>query len=164
MCRKFADCALMLLVLVAPGFVQSQSSESSAQAPAAEGQAQLRRRVSGRAYGTPCWKQAGMTPQNVNQRWKIEDRGKGRIAAVCSEASLSPDEKRKKIEQIHQETDQEFANLISAKQLEAFKSCQAELDKKRPANTGQKELGPCGGVIPVEPATAGSHSHSQPAN
>jgi hypothetical protein len=160
MCRKFANCALALIVLVAPGLAQSQSSEEgSAQAPAAEGQARPRRRVSGRTFGTPCWTQAGITPQNVNQRWKIEDQGKVKIAGVCGDASLSPEQRRAKIDEINKETDQEVASLIPAKQLQAFKSCQAELDKKRPPAAGQKEVGPCGGVIPPSAPEASAHEH-----
>ena len=36
-----------------------------------------------RAHPAPCWRQAGLTADMVNQRWKLEDQKKTRIAAVC---------------------------------------------------------------------------------
>jgi hypothetical protein len=106
-----------------------------------------------------CWKQAGISPDQVNQRWRIEDRGKARITGVCSEASTSAEQKRAKIDEINVETSQEVANLIPANQLQAFKSCQAEQDKKRPKTPGEKDLGPCGGVISQSAPAASDHTH-----
>ena len=111
---------------------------------------------------------AGIAPALVNQRWHIEDNAKGKISAVCTDPALTAEKKREKIQEINAETEQEIAKIIPAKQLEAFKACQAERDRenaKRPGAKGQKELGPCGGVIPPQPE-APSHQHppSNPPN
>lgn len=98
------------------------------------------------SHPTPCWRQAGLTSDLVNRRWKIEDQAKTKIQAACTEETTSAKQKHDKIEQIHQETDQAIAKLIPAKQLAAFNACQAELDKNKPKPA--KELGPCGGAIP----------------
>jgi hypothetical protein len=103
----------------------------------------------------------------VNQRWHIEDNAKGKINAVCTDPALTAEKRREKIREINGQTDQEIAKIIPAKQLEAFNTCQAERDQekaKRQAK-GQKELGPCGGVIPAQPE-APSHQHppSNPPN
>jgi hypothetical protein len=155
MCRMFASCAVMLALLALPALAQSQSSASADQ-PAVPNQRYGRYRAPQTAL---CWKQAGISPEQVNQRWHIEDRGKARIAGVCSDASTSAEQKRAKIDEINAETDQEVANLIPANQLQAFKSCQAELDKKRPKTPGEKELGPCGGVISQSAPAASDHTH-----
>jgi hypothetical protein len=96
----------------------------------------------------------------VNQRWQIEDNSKTKISAVCTDTSLSADQRLAKIHEIHQQTDAEIAKLIPEKELSAFKACQAEHDKQNAshAKTPQKELGPCGGVMPSAGAMSG-HQH-----
>jgi len=99
----------------------------------------------------PCWREAGMSPGMVNQRWQLEDNAKTKISAVCTDTSLSADQRLAKIHEIHQETDAQIAKIIPEKQLSAFKACQAERDKlnaSRTGKTGEKELGPCGGAMP----------------
>jgi len=140
-----------------------QAGDASAQpqpVPASPRRATLQRQ-------TPCWRLAGIAPELMNRRWHIEDHAKGKISAVCTDPAMTAEKRREKIQEIKAETEQELAKIIPAKQLEAFKACQAERDQenaKRPGAKGQKELGPCGGVIPPEPG-APSHQHpSNPAN
>jgi hypothetical protein len=110
----------------------------------------------------PCWREAGISPEMVNQRWHIEDDGKTKISAVCTDPSLSADQRLAKIHEIQQQTDAEIAKLIPEKQLIAFKACQADRDKKKASQatkTPEKELGPCGGVIPFNSSMSG-HEHN----
>ena len=136
-----SSIALLFLTLGLPVFAQSDATTQDS--PAVDQPVPHRARVQ-----TPCWKQAGMTADMVNRRWHIEDEQKVKIAQVCSEPSTSPQQKHDKIDQIHAETDRAMAQLIPTKELIAFNKCQAELDKRHPKAAGQKELGPCGGVIP----------------
>ena len=76
-------------------------------------------------------REAGIPPAKVNERWKIEDNAKGKISEVCSDVSLTPEKKREKIRQINEQTEQEIAKLITAKQLAAFKACQAKRDQEK---------------------------------
>ncbi|HYL12317.1 MAG TPA: hypothetical protein VEV41_04750 [Terriglobales bacterium] len=164
-------CAVLLLTLSIPLFGQSAQNapaapaeRSSPQAPAESAPAQPTppAAYSGRrARQRLCWREAGIAPALVNQHWKIEDSAKGQITAVCTDSSLSAAQRQQKIREINAQTEQEIAKIIPAKQLEAFKACQAEQDKenaKRVGKTGQKELGPCGGIIPP-PAAAPEHMH-----
>jgi len=157
MLRKLVEtCSLLLCA----GAVFAQTSASSAQpsagaeptpAPAVRARRQVRQ--------APCWAEAGMAPQMVNDRWKIEDQGKARISAVCSDSSLSPAQRHDKIQQIHAETDQEVARLIPSKQLQAFNACQAQRDQARPKPASEKELGPCGGVVGASTSGGDAHNH-----
>lgn len=159
--RALRDGVLALLFLgcVVPAFAQSAEAPQAAPTQPAAPQAPARPRPR-RVVEVPCWKQAGLTPDMVNQRWKIEDQGKVKIAAACKDPTTSAQQKRTKIEEIHTETEQAFAKLVSSKQLEVFKSCRAEGDKKNPKLAGEKELGPCGGAIPAEGAhDAMDHEH-----
>jgi hypothetical protein len=179
-------CAVLLLVLAAGLLGQSAQNapttppgQSSPQAPPAQaspqapaGSEQTRPTPPAARNGrplrqVPCWREAGISPAMMNQRWQIEDNAKGKIAGVCSDHSLTPEKKGDKIRQIDQDTAREIAKIIPAKQLEAFKACQAERDREkanRPGKTPPRELGPCGGVIPKQPdASPHSHEH-QPSN
>ncbi len=149
---------------------QTSGGQTSPQAPAESAEPQAtppapRRRRPPRQ--TPCWRVAGIAPEGVNQRWQIEDNAKGKISALCSDPSLTPEKKRESIHQINEQTEQEIAKIIPAKQLEAFKACQAERDRekaKRQGATAQKDLGPCGGVIPEQPGAAQHPHEHQPSN
>jgi hypothetical protein len=166
----FAFLALPLTVSVVAHSLGSAridgSRQSSPQTPAAQSPPQAAtepaqpqpvasgsRRASAQRQ-TPCWRLAGIAPELVNQRWHIEDNAKGKINAVCTDPALTAEKKRQKIHEINEQTEQEIAKIIPAKQLEAFKACQAERDQEKAKHQGakvQKELGPCGGVIPGEP-------------
>lgn len=143
--------------------------QTSPQAPAESAQPQPNPPAGYRARSprqTPCWRAVGIAPGKVNQRWRIEDSAKGKIGAVCNDPSLTAEKRRDMIQQVNEQTEQEIAKIIPAKQLEAFKACQAERDQEeaRHRATAQKELGPCGGVIPAKPG-APQHSHEhQPSN
>ncbi|HKN34107.1 MAG TPA: hypothetical protein VJX16_12790 [Terriglobales bacterium] len=169
-------CAVLLLALGAPllaGTAQNAATasgeQSTTKAPAEATQPQPTFPPPHSAHPvrqTLCWRQAGISPAAMNQRWKIQDNAKGRISEVCTEATLTPEKKRDRIRQINQETEQEIAKIIPAKQLDAFKACQAEQDREKAKHLGKaaaKELGPCGGIIPEQPA-APEHSHEQPHN
>jgi len=157
--------SVLFLVMAVSGFAQSAEpaqnepaaqSEPAAQNEQAPTDAPAAHRMHRRNYGPPCWKQAGMTGDMVNERWKIEDQQKVSIAGVCSEASTSPQQKHDKIEQIHANTKEAIAKLIPADTLEKFNKCQADLEKRQPASGPKKELGPCGGTIPTPGA---EHDH-----
>jgi hypothetical protein len=147
--------AMLFLVLVVPGFGQSTEAPQAAPTESSSQEAPARPRPH-RIAELPCWRQAGLTADMVNQRWKIEDQSKVKVEAVCNDPATSAQQKHTKIEEIHAETDQEIAKLIPSKELQAFNSCQAERDKKQPKPA--KELGPCGGVIPSD-ATHGGMDH-----
>lgn len=113
---------------------------------------------------TPCWRVAGLSPEIVNQRWKIDDDAKTKISAVCTDNALSAQQKTDKIHQINAEKDQEFAKITPADKLATLNTCQAQRDRENAARPGtaKKELGPCGGSLPTVPA-AGAHAHEHPA-
>jgi hypothetical protein len=156
--QRNSSIALLFLALGVQVF--AQSTEPAENEPVADQPVRHRALVQ-----APCWKQAGMTPDMVNKRWKLEDQQKGRIAQVCTEPSTSAQQKHDKIEQIHADTDRALAQLIPVKELKAFNKCQAEVDSRRPKAPGEKELGPCGGVIPASAADgttapAADHHHN----
>jgi len=161
--RVLRDTAMalpfLLAVFVFPAFAQSSQGSptpsTEVDTPKTPTQSPVRRRIP----EVPCWRQAGITPDKVNQRWKIEDQAKAKIAATCNEESTSPQQKHDKIEEIHRETDEAIAKLIPQEQRQAFNSCQAAMEQKHPKSAPPKELGPCGGVIPKSGETEMTHHH-----
>jgi hypothetical protein len=155
-----SSIALLFFPLALQAFAQSAepAQQSSTQSAAVTNRARILR------HGPPCWRQAGMTPDMVNQRWQIEDQQKVKIAQVCAEPTTSAQQKHDKIEEIHADTDRAIAHLIPTKELTAFNKCEADLDQRRPKPSGQKELGPCGGVIPnsasTDVASTPEHHHN----
>ncbi len=151
---------LLFGVLALHGFAQStDASQQNSTEPTV-----VRRRVHAQPHGEPCWRQAGITPDMVNQRWHIEDQEKVKIAQVCAEPSTSAQQKHDKIEEIHSDTDRAIAHLIPAKELATFNKCEADLNQRYPKPAAEKELGPCGGVIPnsasTDVAAAPEHRHN----
>jgi hypothetical protein len=104
------------------------------------------------AAGVPYRRRAA-TRKSSSRGWNktAADDAKIKISGVCSDPTLGPDQKLGKIHEINQQRDDAITKLIPEKQLSAFKSCQAEREKEnasRPKRTPERELGPCGGVIP----------------
>jgi hypothetical protein len=160
--KLIGTCGLMLLC-VGAGLAQTPASPAATSPkPTAEAE-QPRTQPSAvrhQPHGPGCWKQAGIAPQLVNDRWKIEDRGKTKIFAVCTDRTLSAAQRRDKIVQINSDTEKEVAQLIPSKQLAAYKACQAEKDKARPKTASAQELGPCGGIItPPDSREGMEHNH-----
>ena len=150
---------LTVLVLTVAALAQSPqdapapSGGSTAQTPS----------PSPRAPHGNCWKKAGITPDKINEQWKIQDAGKVKISGVCSDPKLTPEQRLAKIHGINEETDKEISRLIPAQQLSVYKSCMTQREAKAKAKAKgpqPKELGPCGGSVPTSSKDHGSHDHS----
>ena len=107
--------------------------------------------------GTPaprhiaCWKRVGISPAVIQQRKAIMEAAKTKIQGICGDDSLTGQQKKEQIHQIHQEAVQQAEGLIPAAQMEAVKKCQASY------STGShhaRATSPCGEPLePAEPTT-----------
>jgi hypothetical protein len=171
---------VLLFALAVPSLVSAQDTpasppqEQNSQQPPAEASPQNQpaqpqpgtpRSHPYRRHEPPCWRQAGIAPEMVNQRWKIEDDAKTQINAVCSDPTLGPQQKTEKIHEINNDRDEQITRLIPANQLTAFNACQAKREQEMAERMGKtaappktKELGPCGGVMPASTG-APAHQH-----
>jgi hypothetical protein len=170
-------CGLFFVALAVAGFAQSSEMQQPAapqaaatpQTPAATGEPALSQPLSTHAKrmraerGPQCWRLAGITPDMMNQRWKINDEAQVKVSQVCADPTLSPEKRQDKIHEIDEQRDKEIAHLIPAKELESYRSCQAKRDAERPANPDEKKLGPCGGVIPASAAHDSHDAHDHHA-
>jgi hypothetical protein len=96
----------------------------------------------------PCWEEAGIPKSVIEQRRQIERITRGEIQSVCNDSSLTPEQKREKIRQLHQQARQQMQGLITPQQKEAMKACQQQRAAAHPPNSGLGKhvggRGPCG--------------------
>jgi len=60
----------------------------------------------------------------MEQRRAVQERTRSEIEAVCSDPSLSQQERQQRIRQIHEQAKQELDALTTPQQMEELKSCQ----------------------------------------
>ena len=94
----------------------------------------------------PCWEVAGVSKAAIQQRRMITQQARQQVEAVCANSSLSIQQKRQQIQQIHQRERQEIEALITPAQQEAIRSCQ---QGRNGGHSGGGHLGgghggPCG--------------------
>ena len=72
----------------------------------------------------PCWEVAGVSKAAIRQRRIITQQARQQVEAVCTNSSLSMQQKRQQIQQIRQREHQEIEAVITPAQQEAMRSCQ----------------------------------------
>jgi len=72
----------------------------------------------------PCWQVAGISRSALQQRRAIARQARQEVESVCANSSLSLQQKRQQIEQIHQRERQQIDGIITPAQQEALRSCQ----------------------------------------
>jgi hypothetical protein len=95
------------------------------------------------AHQKPCWQQAGISQSAMQQRKQIEQSTHSQIESVCSDSSLTPQQKQQKIHQLHEQAQKQVVGLISSQQEAALKSCR-ESRGEGPHMGGMHGGGPCG--------------------
>jgi hypothetical protein len=74
---------------------------------------------------SPCWQQAGISQSAIQQHRQIEESTRSQVESVCSDSSLTPQQKQEKIRQLHQQAQRQAGGLITPQQENALKSCRA---------------------------------------
>jgi hypothetical protein len=72
----------------------------------------------------PCWRQAGITRAELQQRQAIQEKTRSQIAGVCTDTSLTPKEKAQQVRQIRLAELQQFSDWLTPEQQKALKECQ----------------------------------------
>ena len=73
----------------------------------------------------PCWQQAGINQSAVQQVRSIRESTRSQVESVCSDSSLTPQQKHQQIMQLHQQARQQIDSIISPSQRQAIASCRA---------------------------------------
>jgi len=113
MLRKlFVPCVLLVCVTGVVG--QSTPPASSTPPPAHPGN------------GGPCFQQAGIDKSVMEQLLSIQRESHSQIQSVCSDTSLTVQQKHQQVRQIHQQTHQKIEGLITPEQEKALMACRQE--------------------------------------
>ena len=76
--------------------------------------------------GTPCWQQAGIDKSAMERRWALERDTRSQVEAVCSNSSLTPQQKQEQAREIRRQSKQKMEGLITADQEKALTACQQQ--------------------------------------
>jgi hypothetical protein len=72
----------------------------------------------------PCWEVAGISKAAMQQRQTLARQARQEIESVCANGSLSLQQKRERIREIHQREKQQADALVTPQQQEALRACQ----------------------------------------
>lgn len=118
----------------------------------------------------PCWQVAGISKSVIEQRRAITRTTHSQVESVCVDSSLTQQQKREKIRQIHEQARQQEQALASPQQMESLRECQAQRNAGHPSvgvHHGGSGSGPCGELptnsVPGN-SPAGNQAPSEPEN
>jgi hypothetical protein len=137
---------MSLVILATPLWVFSQVKVPAAQISPVPGSA--RAGHAQQPQQEPCWKQVGISQATMEQQRTIQQESRAQVEAVCSDASLSDQQKREKIQEIRKSEQEQLTDLIPAQQREELKQCQMARANSHPAPAHRPaavHTGPCGG-------------------
>jgi hypothetical protein len=146
--------APIMVVLSSAGPSSAQTNTQRAQRPA---------RV--QVHQEPCWQQVGISKDVIDQRHAVELDTRSQVQAVCADSSLNDQQKKQKIHEIHQESKQKVAGLMTEQQQQELQACQKERAANHPAPAGTQPGaqhgggGPCGNM-----ASSGTNNSGAPQN
>ena len=72
----------------------------------------------------PCWQVAGVSPSAIRERRSLAQQARSEVESVCANSSLSIQQKRQEIQQIHVRERQQIDAIITPSQREEMRSCQ----------------------------------------
>jgi len=97
----------------------------------------------------PCWQVAGVSKSAIQQHRQIEESTRSQVESVCSDSSLTPQQKQAKIHQLREQAHQQMASVISPQQQAALRSCREQRGEGQMGGMhGGSGLGPCGEATP----------------
>jgi Spy/CpxP family protein refolding chaperone len=135
MSRKIGLLALAsFLLLLCSGLSLAQSSSTTT--PPAQA------RPGGRGgNGEPCWQQAGIQKSVMEQRWSIERETRSQIESVCSNSSLTPQQKHQQAHEIREQGRQKIEGLVTPEQETTLTACQQQRGMNHPGGGGGQGMG-----------------------
>ena len=103
----------------------------------------------------PCWKQAGISKAAMEERAATSRQTRSQIEAVCTNSSLTPQQRQQQIRQIHEQAKQRMEALVSPQQQEALRACQQSRAANHLPAPGVHRgggTGPCNGLATAHPS------------
>jgi Spy/CpxP family protein refolding chaperone len=94
-----------------------------------------------RGGGAPCLQQAGLDRSAVEQLRSIQHDARSQVEGVCSNSSLSPQQKRQQVQEIHQQAHQKIEGLITPEQQKALAACRQQHSGNRASGEIFEDVG-----------------------
>jgi hypothetical protein len=135
--KKLLGC--MLVLAASSLMAQTYSSPNSSSNSSSPNPQQRMGRQGGQE---PCFEVAGIQKSAMEQVWSLERETHSQIESVCSNSSLSPQEKHEQVHQLREQTHQKIESLITPEQDKALESCRQERGMEHQGMRG--EGGGCG--------------------
>jgi hypothetical protein len=153
--------SLIAAIIIAPTIVVLGSAgPSRAQTNAQRAQRPARVQV----HQEPCWQQVGVSKDVIDQRKAVELDTHSQVQAVCADSSLTDPQKKQKIHEIHQESKQKVAGLMTEEQQQELQSCQKERAANHLAPAGTQPGAQHGGGPCANMASSGANNAGAPQN
>ncbi|HYM78031.1 MAG TPA: hypothetical protein VE377_18795 [Candidatus Dormibacteraeota bacterium] len=73
-----------------------------------------------------CWQRAGIDRSVMEQLWSIQRDMRTRVEDVCSNTSLTPEQKHQQTHEIREQAHQKIAGLITPDQQKSLMACRDE--------------------------------------
>lgn len=89
----------------------------------------------------PCWQQAGIEQSVMEQIHTIAREARSEVEAVCSNSSLTPQQKNQQAREIREKAMHKREGLMTADQEKTLRACQQEQRGNHPGNGGMHEGG-----------------------
>jgi len=89
----------------------------------------------------PCWQQAGVEKSVMEQVWTIGRDARSQVEAVCSNSSLTPQQRNQQTREIREKAMQKRDGLMTADQSKALTACQQTRGGNHPGGGGMHEGG-----------------------
>jgi hypothetical protein len=86
--------------------------------------------------GEPCWQQAGIDKSVMEQRWALEKDTRTQVEAVCSNSSLTPQQKQEQAREIRRQSKQKIEGMVTPDQEKALTACQQQRGMNHPGMNG----------------------------
>jgi hypothetical protein len=134
--RIFCSVVVMCAGLLCSGPLLAQSTPPISNPPA---NPQAQNRPARR--GEPCWQQAGIEQSVMEQIRTITREARSEVEAVCSNSSLTPQQKQQQAREIREKAMQKREGLMTADQEKTLKACQQEQHENHPGNGGMHQGG-----------------------
>jgi len=134
MLKKFFLASTILLSALAASAQEAPPDNSAPPAPAARGAM------------PPCLRAAGISMSEFDQLRSIAQEARAQVQEACTNTSLTAQQKRQQVEDIHQQSHGKMAEIVTPDQRRAFMACRARHGDRRPVDWYERPGGGCGGA------------------
>ena len=121
MLKRFLGASVLLVCSVS---VIAQSTPPQSTPPADSNPSPVRRAHLGNPG--PCFQRAGIDRSVVEQLMSLHREAHSQVQTVCSNTSLTPQQKHEQVQQIHQQTHQKIEQLITPEQEKTLMACRQQ--------------------------------------